>query len=178
MGIFRKTLQRHGASRHVPQQAFQLVTPMRWDLGVRMERKPVDTGTAGARQCGVFPFIPKARANAPDLLAGPLPKGKALRDGGGQGAGEGGLVVHERIIPRGHGGVDARLQVSEVAQRADDPPADRLDYRGNIGITGRLALEKARREALVGPIKIDPLKEDSSPCAGRCRWPVPRPPRS
>ena len=50
MGIFLKTLKRHSASRRVPQQAFQLVTLVRWDLGVRMERKPVDTGTAGARQ--------------------------------------------------------------------------------------------------------------------------------
>ena len=36
------------------KQAFQLVTPMRWELGVRMERKPVDTGTAGAPHAGVF----------------------------------------------------------------------------------------------------------------------------
>src|SRR5713226_6445665 len=101
MGIFLKTLQRHGASRCVPQQAFQLVTPMRWDLSVRMERKPVDTGTAGARQCGVFTFIPKARANAAHVLSGSLPKGDALRDGGRHGAGELGLVVMQRIIPRG-----------------------------------------------------------------------------
>ena len=161
MGLFRETLQRHGASRRVPHQAFQLVTPMRWDLGVRMERKPVDTGTAGARQCGEFSFITKARANPSNFLSGPFPKGDALFDRGRQGASEFGLVVEQRIIPRGHGVVDARLQVSQPTQRADDPPADRLDYRGNVGITGRLALEKARREALVGPIKIDPLKEDN-----------------
>jgi hypothetical protein len=34
MGIFRKTLQRHSASYRVPQQALQLITPMRWHLGV------------------------------------------------------------------------------------------------------------------------------------------------
>jgi hypothetical protein len=117
MGIFRKTLKRHSASRRIPQQAFQLVTPMRWDLGVGMERKPVDTGTAGARQCGVFLFIPKARANAAHVLSGPLPKGEALRDGGHHGAGELGLVVTQRIIPRGHGVVDTRLQVSQPTQR-------------------------------------------------------------
>ena len=57
IGIFFKTLQRHGASRRVPNQAFQLVTPMRWDLGVGVQRKPVDAGTAGACECGVFTFI-------------------------------------------------------------------------------------------------------------------------
>jgi len=93
MSIFRKTLQRHGASRHVPQQAFQLVTPRRWDLGVRMERKPVDTGTAGARQCGEFSCITKARANPSNFLSGSFPKGDALFDRGRQGASEFGLVV-------------------------------------------------------------------------------------
>jgi hypothetical protein len=46
-------------------------------------------------------------------------------------------------------------------QRADDPPTDLLEDRGNVCIAGRLALEKARRAALGGPIKIDPLKEDN-----------------
>jgi hypothetical protein len=134
MGIFRKTLKRHSASRRVPQQAFQLVTPMRWDLGVRMERTPVDTGTAGARQGGVFPCIPKARANAAHVLSGPLPTGDALRDGGRHGAGELGLVVTQRILPRGHGVVDAHLQVSQPAQRADNPPTDRLDHGCDVGV--------------------------------------------
>ena len=31
---------------------------------------------------------------------------------------------------------------------------------GNVGIAGRLALDKARLEALVGAIEIDTLKED------------------
>src|SRR5207249_5159241 len=63
IGSFFKTLQRHGAPCCVPQQALQLITPVRWHLGVGVQRKPVDTGTAGARQCGAFPCIPKARAN-------------------------------------------------------------------------------------------------------------------
>ena len=172
MDIFRQTLQCHGASCCIPHQALQLVTPMGWHLGVGVQGKPVDTGAARTRACGTlarlrrrrakpFPFITKARANPSNFLSGPFPKGDALFDRGRQGASEFGIVVEQRIIPRGHGVVDARLQVSQPTQRADDPPADRLDYRGNVGITGRLALEKARREALVGPIKIDPLKEDN-----------------
>ena len=131
------------------------------DLGVGVQRKPVDTGTAGARQRGALTLGAKAGANAPDLLAGPLPTGKALRDRGGQGAGEGGLVDHERIIPRGHGGVAARLQVSQVAQRTDDAPADRLHHLGNVRIAGRLALDKARFEARLGAIERDALKKDT-----------------
>jgi len=38
----------------------------------------VDTGTAGAHQRGALTIVAKACTNAPDLLAGPLPKGKAL----------------------------------------------------------------------------------------------------
>ena len=59
MGIFLKTLKRHRTPGRIADPAFQLVTPMRWDLGVGVERKPVDTDTAGSRQCGVFPFIAK-----------------------------------------------------------------------------------------------------------------------
>ena len=100
MGSFLQTLQRHGASRCVPHQAFQLVPSMCWHLGVGVQRKPVNTGTAGARECGAFPFIPKARANTSHLLSGPLSKGNTLLDGNSQGVGEGGRVVHERIIER------------------------------------------------------------------------------
>jgi hypothetical protein len=39
--------------------------------------------------------------------------------------------------------------------------ADHLDHRGDVGIAGRLALEKARRAALVGAIQIDALEEDA-----------------
>jgi len=90
-GIFLATLKCHGASRRVSNQAFQLVASMGWDLGVGVERKLVDAGTAGARVCGVFPCIAKPRPDAPHLLPGPLPKGDALLDGGGHGTGELGL---------------------------------------------------------------------------------------
>ena len=109
-GLLGKALQRYGASGSIADEACQLVAPMRRDLGVGVQRKPVDAGTAGARECGMFPCIPTARANPAHLLSGPLPKGNALLHGGGRGAGERGFVAHEGIIPRGHGVVAARLQ--------------------------------------------------------------------
>src|SRR5215510_8389303 len=39
--------------------------------------------------------------------------------------------------------------------------ADRLDHRADVGITGRLGFDKARRAPLVSTIQIDPLKEDT-----------------
>jgi hypothetical protein len=160
MGIFRQPLQRHGASCRVPQQALQLITPIRWHLGVGVQRKAVDTGTAGSRQCRGFPFIPKARANPSHLLPGPLANSNTLCDGGRQGVREGGLIVPERIIARGDGGGAVRLQVSQRAQRADDALADLLEDLGNVRIAGRLALDKARLEARCGAIEIDALKKD------------------
>jgi hypothetical protein len=47
-----------------------------------------------------------------------------------------------------------------VAQCTDDPPADLLDHRGDVGIAGRLALKKAWREALGGAIEVDPVEKD------------------
>jgi hypothetical protein len=38
---------------------------------------------------------------------------------------------------------------------------DLLDYGGDVGIAGGLTREKARREALVGAIEIDPIEEDA-----------------
>src|SRR5436309_7382009 len=134
---------------------------MRRNRRVGVQGKAVHTGTAGSRQGGVFPLVAKPRADAPDLLAGPLPKGDALLHGSRHGAGELGFVVAQRIIPGGHGGIQARLQISEPTQLTDDPVTDLLEDRGNVGITGRLALEKARRAALVGAIEIDPLEEDA-----------------
>ncbi len=87
-GIFVETIERYGASYSVPNQALQLVTPVRWDVGVGVQRKPMDTGTAGTCECGAFPCIPKARANPSHLLSDTLPKGKTLFHGGRRGAGE------------------------------------------------------------------------------------------
>jgi hypothetical protein len=97
----------------------------------------------------------KARANAPDLLAGPLANGEALLHGGDHGAGEFGGVIDQRIIAGRHRGIEARVQVSQAAQCTDDAPADVLDHGGNISIGGRFALDKAQLEAHFGPIEVD-----------------------
>jgi hypothetical protein len=89
-------------------------------------------------------------------MASPLPKGDVLLHGGRHGTGETGVVIACR-----HRGVETRLQVSQPTQRTDDPPAELLNHRGDVGITGRLALKKVRLEALVGAIEIHPLKEGS-----------------
>jgi hypothetical protein len=57
IGSLLQTLQCHGASRRVPNQAFQLVPSIHWYLDVGVQRKPVDNDTAGARECGAFSFI-------------------------------------------------------------------------------------------------------------------------
>jgi hypothetical protein len=66
MGIFRKTLQRHGASCRVPNQALQLVPSMGWHLSVGVQRKPVDTGTAGACECPGTQDSGRAAGGDPD----------------------------------------------------------------------------------------------------------------
>jgi len=47
-----------------------------------------------------------------------------------------------------------------VAQRADDPPTDLLEYLGNVRIAAWLDPDKARRGALVGAIKVISLKKN------------------
>jgi hypothetical protein len=140
---------------------------MRRNLGVGVQRKPVDPGTAGARQCGGCTFITKPRPNAPHLLTGPLPEGEALRHGGSHGTGECGLVIEPGIISSGHDGINSRLQISQPTQCADDPPADLLDHVscsagadvGDVGIGGRLDLDEARLEACLGAIEVDSLQK-------------------
>ena len=133
---------------------------MRGDLGVRMERKPVDPGTAGARQCGVFPFRAKARTNPSYLLARPLSKGDALLHRGRQGTSECGCGIHQGVIAGRHRRVATRFEVPQRAELADDPMADRLDHRGDVGIAGRLDREKAGLEARLGAIEVDALKKE------------------
>ena len=105
MGIFFKPLERHGTSGRGPEQALPLGTPMRRNLGVGVQRKPVDTGTAGSREFRAFPFIPKSRADAAHFLPGAFPKGDTLLDRGRYGASEFRCVVEQRVIPGGHSGM-------------------------------------------------------------------------
>src|SRR6266568_6640500 len=134
---------------------------MRWNLRVGVEGKPVDTGTVRSREPGRFALSAKARADAAHLLASPVPKGDALLHGGRHGTGELWCVLHQGIIACRHRRVATRFEVPQRAELADDSMADRLDYRGDVGIAGRLALEKARLAALVGAIQIDALEEDA-----------------
>ena len=55
MGVLGKAFKRHRTAGRIAEQALQLVPPMGRDLRVGMQRKPVDTGTAGARQRGRSP---------------------------------------------------------------------------------------------------------------------------
>ena len=85
---------------------------MRRNLGVGVQGKPVDTGTAGTREFRAFPFIAKARANPSHVLPGSLAKTDALFDRSRHGASEFGFFAAQGVIPGGHGMVDTRLQVS------------------------------------------------------------------
>ena len=117
------------------------------DLGVGVQGKALHARTAGT--------------NAPDLLSSPLAKGEALLHRGGHGAGELGSVVTQGVIACRHSGIEARFQVPQLAELADDPMADLRDDRGNIGIGGRLACDKTWREARLSAIEVDALKEDA-----------------
>ena len=50
-------------------------------------------------------------------------------------------------MPRGHGSIATRLQVSQVAQCTDDAPTDFLDYGRNSGIGGGLDLQARLHQA-------------------------------
>jgi hypothetical protein len=89
-----------------------------------MQGKALYAGTAGTSECWRLALVAKPRAEAPDLLAGPLLKGDALLYGGRQGTGEFGRVITQGVIACGRSRVNARLQVSQPTQHADDAPTD------------------------------------------------------
>jgi hypothetical protein len=101
--------------------------------------------------------LAKLCTHTPHRLAGSFPVCHALHDGSRHSTGEFGLVIAQGVIACGRSSVDARLQVSQVAQRADDSPADLLDHLSDIGIGGRLDFDKAWLEVLVIAIEIHPL---------------------
>jgi hypothetical protein len=90
----------------------------------------------------------------------PLAKGDALLNRGCHGAGELRFVVEQRIMPGGHGDIHARFQISQPAERTDDPPTDLLDHVCHVGIAGWLTLDKAGFESLVRTIEKNALHED------------------
>ena len=124
-------------SRFPAREAARRAPPASAPLGVGVQGKPVDAGTAGTAQERALTLVAKPRADAPDLLASPLPKSNALLYRSRQGPGQLGGVVAQGVIAGGRRCAEARLQVSQPPQRTDDPPADRLDHRGDVGIAGR-----------------------------------------
>src|SRR5262245_11248458 len=93
-------------------------------------------------------------------MAGPLPEGDALLDGGYHGAGEFWCRITQGIIPGGDGGLHVRFQIAQPAQQADDPPTDLLDDSGNVGVGRRCALEKAGLKAHGGAVEVDAFKKE------------------
>ena len=125
------------------------------DLGVGVQRKAMDAGTAGTGKRWRLGLGAKARADTPHLLARAFAKGDTLLDGGRHGPGELGCVIDQRVISCGHGDVETRFQVSELPQCADDAPADLLDHVGDGGVRRWLAWEKARLAPWSVRIQID-----------------------
>jgi hypothetical protein len=122
---------------------------MRRNPGVGVQGEPVDTGAARTREFRTFPFVPKSRANPSHVLSGPLSTGEALRDRGGQGASECGLVVVQGIIACGHGqagGPDDNG--SELMLTGSHAP---LATHGSIG---RHALSPATPETCVHGVRV------------------------
>ncbi len=163
VGVLGQTLQGHGATGRIADQALQLIPPIGGDVGGGMQGKALHAGTAGTGQCGRLALAAKAPADAPDLLASPLAKGEALLHRGGHSAGEFGAVVTQGIMPRGHHVIRASVQIPNLPQRPDDAPTDLLDHGGDVGIAGRLACDKARPQSLGRAVHIDACKEN-----GRC----------
>jgi len=161
IGLCLEAFQGHGPAGRLADEAFQLIAPVRRDLGVGVHRKPLHAGTVGACQHGRLALRAKARADAPDLLAHPFPTGDALRDRGRQGTGERGFVLHQGVIACRHRRIATRFEVPQTAELADDPMADFLNHVCHVGIAGRLDRDKAGLAARLGAIEVDALKKDT-----------------
>src|SRR5262249_42691404 len=161
VGVCLEAFQGHGTAGRIADEAFQLIAPVRRNLGMGVYRKPLHAGTVGTCQRGDLALRAKARADAPDLLAHPFPKGDALRYRGRQGPGERGCVLHQGVIAGRHRRIATRFEIPQLAELADNPMTDLLDHSSDVRVRRWLALEKARRATLVTAIEIDPLQEDT-----------------
>src|SRR5262249_30479032 len=142
-------------------ELFQLIPPMRRNRRVGVEGKAVHTGTARTGQPWRLALSAKARADAAHLLAGSFTPSDAVLNRRRQGPSELRCGVAQGVIPGGHGGLQARLQVAQGAQLTDNPSTDLLDHVGDVGIGRWLACEKAGFATCVGALKVDPLQEDA-----------------
>jgi hypothetical protein len=93
VGVLCQALQGHRAAGGIPEQAFQLVAPMRGDLGVGVERNALHTGTAGTGEPRRLALRAKARADAAHVLSDSFATNDALLHGGREGPGQHGGVV-------------------------------------------------------------------------------------
>jgi hypothetical protein len=99
VGLFLKALQGHRAAVGITEQAFQLIAPVRRDLSVGVQGKPMQAGTAGIGERRRLTLVAQSRADAPNLLASPLPKGDALLHRGRHSTGEFGFIIHQGALP-------------------------------------------------------------------------------
>src|SRR2546423_13790579 len=60
IGVLLQTLQGYGTAGRIPYQALQLVTPVGWDVGVGVQRKPLDAGTLRTSEPWHLPLVAKA----------------------------------------------------------------------------------------------------------------------
>src|SRR5262249_15018001 len=148
----------YSATGRRADQALQLIAAMRRNRRVGVHGKALHTGAVRPREPGRLSLRAKARAEAPYLLARPLPPGEALLHRGRHGAGELGGGVAQGVIPGGHRGFHTRFQRAQPAARADDPPTDLLHHRCHSRIAGWLDREQAGFALLVGTIELDPFK--------------------
>jgi hypothetical protein len=160
VGVVRQPLQGHGTTGGIADELFQLIAAMRRNCRVGVQRKAIDTGAVRPRKPWRLAFRAKARADAAHRLSGSFPTRDTVLDRRGHGAGERGLVVAQGVISGGHRRLQARLQIPQPTQHADDAPADLLDHCSDVRVRRWLALEKAGWATLVGAIKKHPLQEE------------------
>src|SRR6516225_12446915 len=91
----------------------------------------------------------------------PFATSDALLNRSRHGAGELRSGVTQGIIPGGHGGLHARLQIAEPTQLTDDAVTELLEDRGNVRIARRFDCDKAGLAARCGAIEGDALYEDA-----------------
>ena len=95
----RRTTRSLHPKRKKLAKPLQLVTPMRGNLGVGMQGKALDAGTAGTGARGCLAIPAKPCTHAPHLLARPLAKGQALLHGGPRVRASSGASSYRELCP-------------------------------------------------------------------------------
>ena len=100
---------------------------MRWNCRVGVQRKPVDTGAPRPGEPWRLALRAKTRADTAYVLPGPFSKSDTVLDRSRHGAGEFRGGVTQGIMPGGHWGLQASVQVAQPAQHADHTPTNLLE---------------------------------------------------